>query len=115
MLSISRNRQPGKGLARRRAGVIEVISITNGGCRQESLSSGLRHPVICSRDDIFHSDTSYSAFKAKELDNGTFLYGECNWRKERTARLNDRSILQTKVASLPEVHWRNQPSYTLFA
>lgn len=30
-------------------------------------------------------------------------------------RLNDLSVLQAKVASLPEVRWRNKPSYIVFA
>ena len=30
-------------------------------------------------------------------------------------RLNDLSVLQSKVASLPEARWRNKPSYILFA
>jgi hypothetical protein len=50
-----------------------------------------------------------------ELDNGTFLFGECKWRTERVTRLNDLSVLQAKVASLPESRWRNKPSYILFA
>jgi hypothetical protein len=37
-----------------------------------------------------------------ELDNGTFLFGECKWRTETVTRLNDLSVLQAKVASLPE-------------
>jgi hypothetical protein len=50
-----------------------------------------------------------------ELDDGTFLFGECKWRTESVTRLNDLSVLQAKVASLPEARWRNQPSYILFA
>jgi hypothetical protein len=50
-----------------------------------------------------------------ELDDGTFLFGECKWRTESVTRLNDLSILQAKVASLPEARWRNKPSYILFA
>jgi hypothetical protein len=50
-----------------------------------------------------------------ELDNGTFLFGECKWRTERVTRLNDLSVLQAKVASLPEARWRNEPSYIIFA
>jgi hypothetical protein len=50
-----------------------------------------------------------------ELDNGTFLFGECKWRTETVTRLNDLSTLQAKVASLPEARWRNKPSYILFA
>jgi hypothetical protein len=50
-----------------------------------------------------------------ELDDGTFLFGECKWRTERVTRLNDLSALQAKVASLPEARWRNQPRYILFA
>ena len=50
-----------------------------------------------------------------ELDDGTFLFGECKWRTERVTRLNDLSVLQAKVASLPEARWRNKPSYILFA
>jgi hypothetical protein len=30
-------------------------------------------------------------------------------------RLGDLSVLQAKVASLPEARWRNQPRYILFA
>ena len=37
------------------------------------------------------------------------------WRTERVTRLNDLSVLQAKVASLPEARWRNQPRYILFA
>jgi hypothetical protein len=50
-----------------------------------------------------------------ELDNGTFLFGECKWRTESVTRLNDLSVLQAKVASLPEARWRKQPRYILFA
>jgi hypothetical protein len=50
-----------------------------------------------------------------ELGDGTFLFGECKWRTERVTRLNDLSVLQAKVASLPEARWRNKPSYILFA
>lgn len=50
-----------------------------------------------------------------ELDDGTFLFGECKWRTERVTRLNDLSVLQAKVASLPEARWRKQPRYILFA
>lgn len=50
-----------------------------------------------------------------ELDNGKFLFGECKWRTESVTRLNDLSVLQAKVASLPEARWRNKPSYILFA
>jgi hypothetical protein len=50
-----------------------------------------------------------------ELDDGTFLFGECRWRTESVMRLNDLSVLQAKVASLPEARWRNKPSYILFA
>ncbi|HEV2275747.1 MAG TPA: ATP-binding protein [Acidobacteriaceae bacterium] len=50
-----------------------------------------------------------------ELDNGTFLFGECKWRTDSLTRLNDLSALQAKVASLPEARWRNNPSYILFA
>jgi hypothetical protein len=49
-----------------------------------------------------------------ELDDGTFLFGECKWRTERVTRLNDLSVLQAKVASLPEARWRNQPRCILF-
>ena len=50
-----------------------------------------------------------------ELDNGTFLFGECKWRTDRVTRLSDLSSLQAKVASLPETRWRDQPRYILFA
>jgi hypothetical protein len=50
-----------------------------------------------------------------ELDDGTFLFGECKWRTETVTRLNDLSILQAKVANLPEARWRSKPSYILFA
>jgi hypothetical protein len=50
-----------------------------------------------------------------ELDNGTFLFGECKWRTDRITRLSDLSTLQAKVASLPEARWRDQPRYILFA
>jgi len=50
-----------------------------------------------------------------ELDDGTLLFGECKWRTESVTRLNDLSVLQAKVASLPEARWRNKPSYILFA
>ena len=50
-----------------------------------------------------------------ELDDGTFLFGECKWRTESVTRLNDLSALQAKVASLPEARWRRQPGYILFA
>jgi hypothetical protein len=50
-----------------------------------------------------------------ELDDGTFLFGECKWRTESVTRLNDLSVLQAKVVSLPEARWRNKPSYILFA
>jgi len=50
-----------------------------------------------------------------ELDNRTFLFGECRWRTVRVTRLSDLSTLQAKVASLPEARWRNKPSYILFA
>jgi hypothetical protein len=50
-----------------------------------------------------------------ELDDGTFLFGECKWRTESATRLNDLSVLQAKVSSLPEARWRNKPSYILFA
>ncbi|MHB1672798.1 MAG: ATP-binding protein [Acidobacteriaceae bacterium] len=50
-----------------------------------------------------------------ELDNKTYLFGECKWRTESVTRLNDLSALQAKVASLPEASWRNKPSYILFA
>jgi len=50
-----------------------------------------------------------------ELDDGTLLFGGCKWRTERVMRLNDLSVLQAKVTSLPEARWRNKPSYILFA
>jgi hypothetical protein len=50
-----------------------------------------------------------------ELDNGTLLFGECKWRADSVMRLTDLSALQAKVAGLPEAHWRNKPSYILFA
>ena len=50
-----------------------------------------------------------------ELDDETFLFGECKWRRESVTRLNDLSVLQAKVASLPEARWRNKPRYILFA
>jgi hypothetical protein len=50
-----------------------------------------------------------------ELDDGTFIFSECKWRTERVTRLNDLSILQAKVASLPEARWRNKARYILFA
>ena len=50
-----------------------------------------------------------------ELDDGTFLVGECKWRTESITRLNDLSILQAKVASLSEARWRKRPRYILFA
>lgn len=50
-----------------------------------------------------------------ELDSGTFLFGECKWRADSSARLGDYSCLQAKVAGLPEAKWRNQPAYILFA
>ena len=37
------------------------------------------------------------------------------WCTESVTRLNDLSVLQAKVASLPEARWRNQPRYILFA
>ncbi len=50
-----------------------------------------------------------------ELDDGTFLFGECKWRTERSTRLSDLSALQAKVASLPEDRWHDKPNYILFA
>ena len=50
-----------------------------------------------------------------ELNDGTFLFGECKWRAESVTRLSDLSALQAKVASLPDVLRRNKPSYILFA
>jgi hypothetical protein len=50
-----------------------------------------------------------------ELDDGATLFGECKWRTESVTRLNDLSVLQAKVASLPEARWRNEPRYILFA
>ena len=50
-----------------------------------------------------------------ELDNETFLFGECKWRTDRVTRLSDLSALQAKIANLPEARWRDQPSYILFA
>lgn len=50
-----------------------------------------------------------------ELDDGTFLFGECKWRTESVTRLSDLSALQAKVASLPEARWRKKPRYILFA
>jgi uncharacterized protein len=50
-----------------------------------------------------------------ELEDGTFLFGECKWRTERPTRLSDLSALQAKVANLPEAVWQNKPSYILFA
>jgi len=49
-----------------------------------------------------------------ELDDGTFLFGECKWRSESVTRLNDLSVLQAKVASLPEARWRNKLRYISF-
>ena len=49
-----------------------------------------------------------------ELDDGTFLFGECKWRTDRTTRLSDLGALQAKIASLPEAKWRDKPSYILF-
>ncbi|MGA8161831.1 MAG: hypothetical protein WCB76_13530, partial [Acidobacteriaceae bacterium] len=45
----------------------------------------------------------------------THLFGECKWRADSVVRLGDLSALQAKVSSLPEVHWRNKPSYVIFA
>jgi hypothetical protein len=39
-----------------------------------------------------------------ELDDGTFIFGECKWRTGHVARRNDLSVLQAKVAHLPEAH-----------
>jgi len=50
-----------------------------------------------------------------ELGNGRFLFGECKWRTDRVTRLSDLSVLQAKVACLPEARWRDKPSYILFA
>jgi hypothetical protein len=50
-----------------------------------------------------------------ELNDGTFLFGECKWRADGVMRLSDLSTLQAKVASLPEGGWRCKPSYILFA
>jgi hypothetical protein len=50
-----------------------------------------------------------------ELDDGSFLFGECKWRTERVTRLSDLSALQAKVASLPDARWRDKPNYILFA
>ncbi len=50
-----------------------------------------------------------------ELNHGAFLYGECKWRADSVTRLSDLSVLQAKVASLPEARWRNKPAYILFA
>jgi hypothetical protein len=50
-----------------------------------------------------------------ELDHETFLFGECKWRADSLTRLSDLSALQAKVASLPEVRWRNKPTYVVFA
>jgi hypothetical protein len=50
-----------------------------------------------------------------ELEDGTFLFGECKWRTDRVTGLSDLSALQAKVASLPEAQWRDKPSYILFA
>ena len=50
-----------------------------------------------------------------ELDDGTFLFGECKWRTDRVTRLGDLSALQAKAAGLPEARWQNKPSYILFA
>jgi len=49
-----------------------------------------------------------------ELDNGTFLFGECKWRADTLTRLSDLSALQASVARLPEARWRSKPSYILF-
>jgi hypothetical protein len=40
---------------------------------------------------------------------------ECKWRADTITRLSDLSVLQANVASLSEAHWRNNPSYILFA
>ena len=50
-----------------------------------------------------------------EIDTGGFLFGECKWRADSSARLNDYSRLQAKVASLPDAKWRNEPTFILFA
>jgi len=50
-----------------------------------------------------------------ELEDGSFLFGECKWSADRAMRLGDLAALQAKVANLPEAAWRERPSYILFA
>ena len=49
-----------------------------------------------------------------ELDDGSFLFGECKWHPGGTTGFGELAALQAKVASLPEMAWRDRPSYILF-
>lgn len=50
-----------------------------------------------------------------EVNSGTFLFGECKWRESSTMRLSDYIRLRAKVANLPNAHWKQEPTYVLFA
>ncbi len=50
-----------------------------------------------------------------ECDDGTYLFGECKWRAESMVRLSDYSLLQAKVAGLPEARWKSKPAYVIFS
>jgi hypothetical protein len=71
--------------------------------------------TVCQMARYWSRDGRTEIDLVAELANGTFLFGECKWRTESVTRLNDLSVLQAKVASLPEAAWRNKPSYILFA
>jgi hypothetical protein len=47
------------------------------------------------------------------VDNTPTIEKICT--RASVTRLNDLSVLQAKVASLPEARWRNKPNYILFA
>ena len=48
------------------------------------------------------------------LEGGGYLFAECKWRTHGPVKLGDLAHLQAKVASLPELRWRERATYMLF-
>lgn len=50
-----------------------------------------------------------------ELNDGTFLFGECKWSANSLVGLTDYSRLRAKIAMLPEAKWREGARCILFS
>jgi len=50
-----------------------------------------------------------------ELEDGSFLFGECKWSAKTPIGLNVYSELRAKILSLPEAKWRDRAHCVLFS